>query len=156
MDVAVTGKSRATRPASISGRSSAMKAVEWQPGLAMRLAQRLALARREFGDAESPAGRHAVRGAGIDDAGVRVVDQRHRFAGRGIGQAQEGHVGGVEQACALGAVLALVGVDLQHLDVAARGQVLVDAQSGGAFLAVDEHEVLFHGASKWRRLCAQG
>ena len=123
----MTGRSRATMPASTSGRSSAMKAVEWQ-----------------FGNAESPAGRDAVRGAGVDDAGVGVGHEGHRLAGRRVGQAQEGHVGGVQQACALGRVLALVGVDLQHLDVTARGQVLVDAQAGRAFLAVDEDGVLFH------------
>jgi hypothetical protein len=69
----------------------------------------------------------------------RVRHQRHRLARGGVGQAQEGHVGGVEQPCALGGVLALVGVDLQQLDVAPAGQHLVDAQAGRALLAVDEH-----------------
>jgi hypothetical protein len=76
-------------------------------GLAMRLARAGARAgRRQLGQAEGPARRDAVRGAGVDDAGVGVGDQRHRLARGGVGQAQEGHVGGVEQAGALGRVLA--------------------------------------------------
>ena len=83
-----------------------------------------------------PAG-GAVRGAGVDQAGRRVGDERGRFARRRVGQAQEGDIGGVEQARAFGRVLALVGVDAQHLDVALR-EILVDAQAGRAFLAVDK------------------
>jgi len=117
-----------------------MKALAWQPGLAMRLrrAQRGALAGRQLGQAEDPAGLRAVRGAGVDDAGARVGHQRRRLLGRHIGQAQKGHIGGVEQARALGRVLAALGVDAQQLDVGALRQHLVDAQARRAFLTVDE------------------
>ena len=144
IDVALIGSAAGTMPASTSGRSSRMNAVAWQPGFAMRLLLRrsLALARRQLGQAEDPARRDAVRGAGVDQAGLRVRDQRRGLARGGIGQAQEGDVGGVQQARALGGVLALVGVDAQHLDVLALRRVLVDAQPGRAFLAIDEHHML--------------
>jgi hypothetical protein len=100
----------------------------------------------QLGQAEGPARRHAVRGAGVDDAGGGVGHQRHGLTRGGVGQAQEGHVGRVEQARALGRVLAAVGADAQQLHVAARRQVFVDAQPGGALLAVDEDRVLLaHG-----------
>jgi hypothetical protein len=41
-EVAETAASAGTRPASTSGRSSRMKALAWQPGLAMRLLARMA------------------------------------------------------------------------------------------------------------------
>ena len=134
-------------PASTSGRSSAMKAVEWQPGLAMRLALRsasrwpgassgmpktqpgatrcavLASMRQVFGLVTSATASLAAASGRHRKATSAALSRRARSAG----------------------VLALVGVDAQHLDVAARGQVLVDAQAGGAFLAVDEHD----GASSW-------
>ena len=70
--------------------------------------------------------------------------QRRGLARRSVRQAQEGDVGRIEQARALGAVLAALGVDAQHLDVAARGEHLVDAQARGAVLAVDE-DLRCHG-----------
>ena len=108
-------------------------------GDALGRAQRSALAGAQFGQAEDPGRVGAVRRAGIDDAGVRVRHQGGRFLGRHIGQAQKSHVGGVEQACAFGRVLAALGVDVQHLDVGALRQHLVDAQARGAFLTVDEN-----------------
>ena len=50
-----------------------------------------------------------MRRARVDQAGVRVRDQRRRLARRRVGQAEEGDVGGVEQARALGRVLAQLG-----------------------------------------------
>jgi hypothetical protein len=46
-------------------------------------------------------------------------------------------VSSIQQARALGAVLALVGVDAQHFHIGAACQHFMDAQAGGAFLAVD-------------------
>ena len=75
-------------------------------------------------------------------ASIRQVlglrDQRDRLARGRVGQAQERDVGRVQQARALGRVLARSGGDAQHLDVAAPREILVDAQAGGAFLAVDK------------------
>jgi hypothetical protein len=90
-----------------------------------------------------------MRGGGVDDAGVRVVDQRDRFLGRFVRQAQESHVGGIDQALALGQILALVGVDLEHFDIAALGEVFVDLQAGGAFLAVDKDFVGHGDSAEW-------
>ncbi|MCH8856402.1 MAG: hypothetical protein IIA03_09220, partial [Proteobacteria bacterium] len=44
-----------------------------------------------------------------------------------------------QQTRALGRVLALVRVDLQHLDVGAGREVLMDPQAGRALLSVDKH-----------------
>ena len=82
-----------------------------------------------------------MRRRGIDDAGVRVIDERHRFLGRVVRQAQESHIGFVDQALALGQILAFVCVDLEDRDVAALGEVFVDLQAGGAFLTVDKNFV---------------
>mmetsp|Transcript_6675 Transcript_6675/g.27871 ORF Transcript_6675/g.27871 Transcript_6675/m.27871 type:complete len:637 (+) Transcript_6675:4858-6768(+) len=99
----------------------------------------VALARRQLGQAEGPARHGAVGRAGVDQAGVGVGDHARRFARGGVGQAQEGHVRGVQQTRALGRVLALVRVDLQHLDVGAGREVLMDPQAGRALLSVDKH-----------------
>ena len=98
----------------------------------------LALSRRQFGQTEHPAGLRAVRGAGVDHTGVGVGHQRRGFARGDVGQAQEGDVGGVQQAGAFGGVLAAVGRDAQHFDVAPLRQVLIDPQAGRAFLAIDK------------------
>ena len=112
----------------------------WQPGLAIRFEARI---RARWSGASSGRPKTqslAVRCAVL--ASIRQVvglrDQRRGLARRRIGQAEEGDVGGVEQARALGRVLAQLGRGAQHLDVAALGEVLVDAKAGGAFLAVDE------------------
>ena len=112
-----------------------MKALAWQPGTAMRLLVRI------FSRWRRP-GRLAVvgaeGGAGVDDAGVRVGHQGHRLA-RGVGQAEEGDVGGIEEACALLRVLALVIGDAQQLDIGTAGQVVEQTEAGGAFLTIYEH-----------------
>ena len=100
----------------------------------------------QFRQAEGPRRIDAMRGGGVDHTGVRVVDQRDRFLGRFVRQAQESHVGSIDQALALGQILALVGVDLEHFDIAALGEVFVDLQAGGAFLAVDK-DFVGHGVS---------
>ena len=70
---------------------------------------------------------------------ARVLDHRHRFSRGGVGQAQEGHVGRVQQPRALGRVLALVRVDAEDVDVVTGGQHLADLQPGSAFLPVHVH-----------------
>ncbi len=129
------------RPASTSGRTSRMNALAWQPGLAIRLAARIRSrwSARELGQAERPAARGPVCRAGVDEAGARIGDEGDRLACRRVGQAQEGDVGGVQQARTLARILAQLGRGAQHLDIAALGEVLVDAKAGRAFLAVDEN-----------------
>ena len=105
-----------------------------------------ALIRREFRQAESPGRIDAVRGGCVDDAGVRVIDERHRFLGCIVRQTEESDIGFVDQALALGQILAFVCVDLEDRDVAALGEVFVDLQAGCAFLAVDKNFV-GHGES---------
>jgi hypothetical protein len=51
----------------------------------------------ELGQPIDPVAGGAVRGARVDQAGLRVRDQRRRLARRRVGQAEEGDVGGVEQ-----------------------------------------------------------
>jgi len=70
---------------------------------------------------------------------VGVGHHRSGSARTRVGQAQECHVSGVQQAGAFGGVLALVGVDAQHGDVGPGGQVFVNPQAGGAFLAIDKN-----------------
>ena len=82
---------------------------------------------------------------------VGLVTERDRLARRRIGQAQERDVGRVEQARALGRVLAQLGRGAQDLDVAAAREILVDAQAGRAFLAVDE-DAGRHGCDSRRRI----
>ena len=108
------------------------------------------LRRLQFRQAKGPRRVDAVRGGGIDDAGIRVVDQRHRFTRGIVGQTQERHIGRVDQPLAFAEILALVGIDLQHLDIGTLGQILVDLQTGRTFLTIDKNFEC-HGkpASEW-------
>ena len=114
-------------------------------GDALGLAQCITLPWGQLGQAVSPARQRAVRAAGVDQQGAGVGHQRSGLACGGVGQAQEGHVGGVEQPRPLGAVFAALRGDAQHFDIAAPRQHLVDAKAGGAFLSVNEDEGA-HGA----------
>ena len=82
-----------------------------------------------------------MRGRGVDDACVWIVNQGHRFTCRVVRQAQEGDVGGVDQALALGDILALLRINAQYLDIGTARQILVDLQARCAFLAVDKNFV---------------
>ncbi len=122
-------------------------------GDACGAAQALSMRCTQLRQAEDPVGLGTMRRAGVDETGFGVRDQRGGLFGGGIRQAQEGDVGGVEQAGAFGAVFALVGVDAQHLHVTAGGEVFMDAQAGGAFLTVNEHGMLLsHGNSPFKNL----
>ena len=108
-------------------------------GDALGGADGVALAGRQFRQSKYPTRHRAVCGAGVNQAGVRVGHQRRRFTRGGVGQAQERDIGGVQQARALCGVFAAFGVDAQHFHVAALRQVFMDAQAGGAFLAIDKN-----------------
>ena len=118
-----------------------MKPVAWQPGFEMRfdVADAGALIGRELGQAVGPVACRPVRGARIDEARLRVADERGRFARGGVGQAEERDVGRIEQPRPLAGVLAQLRRGAQHFDIAAAREVLVNAKAGRAFLAVDEN-----------------
>ncbi len=103
IDVALRSAVDDTRPASTSGRTSRMKPVEWQPGLAIRFEARDAgaLIGGQLGQAEHPVARRPVRGARVDQAGRRIGDERDGLARRCVGQAEERDVGRVQQPRAL-------------------------------------------------------
>jgi hypothetical protein len=109
---------------------------------AVGLRYRLPVAFDQFGKAEHPAGRHAVRGGGVDDLGFlgrQLVDQRDRFAGRVVVQAQHHEVDAGHE-FALGVhVLAQLGRDAHELDLRHRLQPLANLKAGGAGFAVDEN-----------------
>ncbi len=98
----------------------------------------LGLAPVHLGEAIGPAVGHAMRGRGVDHAGGVVLDQRHAFLRRIVGQAEDGDIGGVEEALALLLVLALLGRDRDELEVATGGEALADLQTRGTGFAVDE------------------
>ena len=108
-------------------------------GDALGVAQALALALVQLGQAVDPVVIRTERGAGVDDAGVRVVDQRDGLARGNVRQAQECDIGGIQEFGALGRILALVFGDAQELDIVALRQIVEQAKAGGAFLTVDEN-----------------
>ena len=82
-----------------------------------------------------------MRRAGVDEAGVRR--QRHRGAGRGVWQAQDGHVRGGMETGAASCVLALFRRDAQQFDVVAASEALGEFEPRRPRLAIDED--LVHG-----------
>ena len=91
-----------------------MKPEEWQTRLAIRLAvaSRGALIGGQFRQSEHPTGCDPVRSTAsmMQVAGLLTWATVTR---RGVGKTEEGDVGRIQQACALGIVLALVGGDAQ-------------------------------------------
>ena len=64
----------------------------------------------ELGEAVFPTVRRAVRGRGVDDYGIRVLDERHGLYRRRIGEAEKGDVAGIQRVAPCGNVFAnLVG-----------------------------------------------
>ena len=113
-------------------------------GDALRRCDRLTLTRAQLGEAVGPARCGAVGGGGVDDAHVGVLDKQYRLACTVVGQAEEHHVGGVDEAAALLGVVALVLVDAEQLEVAAVADAPGDLQSRGAALPVDVDPRLCH------------
>ena len=62
----------------------------------------------QLGETIDPVFGRAVRGRGIDDAGTVVGDQRHRFARRIVGQAENDEVGVVDRLAPRPGVLAAI------------------------------------------------
>lgn len=56
-----------------------------------------------------------------------------------IGQAENGHIGGVEQPLALVLILALFGGNGEHFEVAPAGQAVTDLQTRRSSFAIDEN-----------------
>jgi hypothetical protein len=100
------------------------------------------LAGRQLGKAEHPAFGHAVRGAGVDDAGLLArqrVDHGHRLARRVVVQAQDDQVHRGHELALGRRVLAACRVDADHGHAGHVLQPFADLQAGGAGLAVDEN-----------------
>ena len=74
-----------------------------------------------------------------------VVDQRHAFLRRIVGQAQDRDIGRVEEVGARGRILAPLGRDRDDLEVVAAGKPRPDLQAGRAVFAVDE-DFRFHAS----------
>ncbi len=92
-----------------------------------------------FRKAVGPAFLGPMRGGGVDHLDRRVVDQRHGFQGRRVGQAEDRHIGGVQRLAAAGGILALGLAEPQQFQIPPAGQPFGDLQAGGAGLPVDEH-----------------
>ena len=112
---------RQIRPASVSGRSSAIAPVAWQPGLVtlLRLGDGFVLARRQFRETVGPARRDAMGGRGVDDARRLVahrVDQLRRLLGRLVRQAEDDDVDLPVELLLGGRILARLGRQARELD----------------------------------------
>ena len=79
-----------------------------------------------------------MRGGGVDDDRVGVLHERDRLDGSGVGQAEEGDIGRVERLGTSNRVFAQLIGHAEQLDVGSAREPVVDAQTGGARLAVDE------------------
>ena len=106
---------------------------------ALALRDGLALGGRKFGHPVGPVGVHAVRGGGVDDARVRIIAEGGAFDGRRVGQAQERHVGLVDEPLAFVQVLAEFGRNAQHFDVAALCESLINLQACCTCFAIYEN-----------------
>ena len=91
-----------------------------------------------LGEAIGPAGGGAMRGRGVDDDRVGVLHERDRLNGGGVGQAEEGDVGRVERLGTSDRVFAQLKGHAEQFDVGTAREPVVNAQTGGARLAVDE------------------
>jgi len=81
-------------------------------------------------------------GGGIDDARLRSgVDQRHGCQRGVVGQAQHGKVRRVKGVAAGRGALALLVVEHDQLELAARRKPLDDFKAGGSGGAIDKYGV---------------
>ena len=113
-------------------------------GDAIAVANGLPVRGRQLREAVGPAAFGAVRGGGVDDADMLIFHQRHRFPCGGVGQAEEGDVGCVDQPFAFVSVLAQLACDAEQLDVVPALKAFVNAQAGSAFAAVDKDFCFSH------------
>ena len=121
------------------GRDKRDEAARMAAGVGNALGGNDALAQAaHLGETVGPAGSGAVRGGGVDDDRAGVLHKRDRLDGGGVGQAEEGDVGRVERLGTSGRVFAQLIGHAEQLDVGTAREPVVDAQTGGARLAVDE------------------
>lgn len=142
------------KPASTSGRISAMAQVDQQPGFVSRAAgaDRVALAGRHLGEAEAPVGMGAVGGGGVDDPcrEAGVVRDRDDLLRRRIGQAEDRHLGLGKGGKAGGNILPQRRVDADERDVFATFQSLADLQTRRADIPIDE-DLVCHRSAPFRK-----
>ena len=95
-----------------------------------------ALLSAQLRKAVGPAVRSAVRRGGVDDAHIRVVDQRNSFPRTVIRQAQEYDVRRVEEFAPLIRIMALVLVDPHQFQVLPRSDPVKNLKAGRSCLSV--------------------
>ena len=78
-------------------------------GDALRALDQHAVSVGHFGEAVDPVRINAVRGRGVDDDGVGVGDELHRFLRCIVGQAEDDGVGVIHKFGARGGILAALG-----------------------------------------------
>ncbi|MNN24503.1 hypothetical protein D3C81_1379380 [compost metagenome] len=98
-----------------------------------------ALATGQLGQAIGPRVGGAERRAGVDHARIGIGHQRNRLARGHVRQAQKRDIRGIQKACSLLRVLALVIGNAQQLHIGATREVVQQPETGGAFLTIDEH-----------------
>lgn len=82
----------------------------------------------------------AVRRTRIDYPNVGVYDARYSVACGLVGQAENRDVAGVDDFGATLRILAVFGAERDDPHIGPVAQTLMDLQSGGALVAVDEYE----------------
>ncbi len=100
---------------------------------------RRALAPVHLGKAIHPARRNPVSGGGVDDDGVGIGNQAGGQPRGIVGQAEDHHIGLVDQARPLFDILALVGMDRDQLQILAALQPLGNLKPGRPGLAINEN-----------------
>src|SRR5712664_2533220 len=75
----------------------------------------------------------------VDHLGRVVLDKPHAFLRCLVRQAEDRHIGGVEEAFALLRVLALIGGDRKYFKVAPPGQPVTELQPRRPSFAVNEY-----------------
>ena len=103
-----------------------------------------ALVSGQLRETVGPAVSSAVCRGSVNDANVRIVDQRDRFSRAGVGQAQENNVRRVQEFAPLFVVVALVLVDPHQLEILPRSDPVKNLKACSTGLAVDVYLCLTH------------
>jgi hypothetical protein len=109
--------------------------VRHEPGVA----DGFGLVRRQFRESVDPARCDPVRGAGVQHAHVRVLEPRHGFFSSLVRQAQHDQINAVQQAFALGFILAFGVVNADQFQVVASLQAGTNLQAGRSGFTINEN-----------------
>ena len=97
----------------------------------------------QFRQAVDPAGRCAVRRAGVENPHI-LAHQRHDLARGVIGQTEEGEVALIDDRCPGADILAVCLGNLQKLKFIPLCQTVRDPQTGSTGTSIHENFVLSH------------